>query len=49
MEVEIGYLDAETATIAASFGSQAAARQFIAARPEKVTFFRFQVPLRSPR
>jgi hypothetical protein len=49
LEIELGYLDSETATIAASLGSTNAARQFIATRPEKVSFFRFQVRLRSPQ
>ena len=49
LEVEIGYIDEETATIARSLGSPAAARNFVAIRPEKVTLFRFQVPIKTPR
>lgn len=45
VEIELAYLDEETALQAEAFGNSTVARQYIAGRPERVTLFRFLVPI----
>jgi type II secretory pathway pseudopilin PulG len=49
VEVEIGYLDEETAGIARGFGSSSAARTYLSSHPEKIHAFRFIVPIGAKR
>ena len=44
-EVEIGYLDEDTAGIARGFGSTNAARAYLSSNPDKINLFRFIVPI----
>ena len=46
VEVELGYVDEETAELARQLGDAASTRSFLSARPEKMTLFRFLVPVR---
>jgi hypothetical protein len=46
VEVEVGYVDEETAELARQLGDAASTRNFLAARPETMTLFRFLVPVR---
>ncbi|MGB0581755.1 MAG: PilW family protein [Limisphaerales bacterium] len=45
VEVELGYLDQESASQALAFENAQTARNYLAQRPERVTFFRFLVPI----
>jgi hypothetical protein len=49
IEVEIGYLDEDTAGIARGFGSSVAARGYLSSNPDKINMFRFIVPIGAKR
>ena len=45
VEIELGYLDQESAEQALAFENAQTARNYLSQRPERVTFFRFLVPI----
>jgi len=45
VEIEMGYLDQESAEQALAFENAQTARNYLSQRPERVTFFRFLVPI----
>ena len=49
VEVELGYVDEETAGIVTSFGDQYAASNYLAQVPQKMNLFRFLVPVKTLR